>query len=158
MGKFKINGFRYICYFDGSCGPKSPGGDMGSGSVVIDNKTGEILFEASRFYSREEFERTTCNVAEYLGLIQVLEYLNGMNLTNERVAIIGDSKLVINQMADYWGVKDGAYKFYYIVAMGLHKKLHKTFSGYLKYRWVPREENAYADKLSKINRDEKDPH
>ncbi len=153
--KEKIN-FRncgYLCYFDGACSPCNPGGNMGSGSIVIkvgeDESIDEYLLEQSNYYPLEDFDSnmTSNNVAEYLALLKVLEFLDDNHLYNDSIVILGDSNLVIKQMNGLWKVKpdgSGRYKQYHDECMELSRKFK-----HLKFHWIPREENVYADDLSK---------
>ena len=139
----------YVCYFDGACTPKNPDGDMGSGSVVIDNHTGKIIFELAMFYPRSDYEKTTNNIAEYLGLIHVLDFFIKNKITRKRILINGDSMLVAKQMSGSWGIHEGAYKEYALMAKQQAKHLRSELHNKMISWWIPREQNAYADKLSK---------
>ena len=39
----------YRCFFDGAVEPRNPGGHLGSGSLIIDIKTGEKVFESTNY-------------------------------------------------------------------------------------------------------------
>lgn len=130
----------FKCHFDGSCGPQNPGGEMGMGAVVMCE--GEEIFKhSSKISSGKE---NSCNAAEYLALIKILEFLIDTDKTNEKIIIKGDSMLVVQQMNGVWRIKEGIYRTHALKA----KELLKKFSD-LKISWVPREENTICDKLSK---------
>lgn len=138
-------------YFDGCCEPINPGGTASYGALVlIDNQR---VWQASQIVSPEEGreKETSNNVAEYAGLISLLEYLLSRNLQNEPIQVYGDSRLVIYQMfgdpklnGKRWKIKRG----YYTPLAYRALELLKRFSS-LKGDWIPREENALADELSK---------
>jgi len=96
-------------------------------------------------YAPPDGGQTSNNVAEYAALIAVLEYLLDNALTSERVVIRGDSNLVIQQMIGNWAIRKGAY-----VPLAKHaQQLLRKFPVQPELRWVPREENEEADRLSK---------
>jgi hypothetical protein len=60
------------------------------------------------------------------------------------VPLLGDSQLVINQMTGDWGISN-------LALMQLDRQataLVKRVSGGVRYRWIPREEDQVADRLS----------
>ncbi|SBS77916.1 conserved hypothetical protein [uncultured Mycobacterium sp.] len=84
---------------------------------------------------------TTNNVAEYRGLIAGLE--EARRLGANEVGVSMDSKLVIEQMAGRWKVKHPAMAELHQQA----RALASTFDS-VTYEWIPRERNAYADRLA----------
>lgn len=84
------------------------------------------------------------NVAEYEALKRGLEYLISNNLHTAKVAVYGDSKLVIMQMANRWRVIQGLYK-----DIALKTKGHAGVFNDISFYWIPREKNIVADKLSR---------
>lgn len=142
-----MKNFDYVCYFDGSCGPNNPGGNMGTGAIVIETKTGNGVYRNAQFFDAHDFEykMTSNNVAEYLALIDVLNYIVDNNLRHKNILIRGDSNLVIMQMSKRWKAKQGRYKPYYEKAMSLASRIVTV-----RYEWIPREQNVYADDLSKL--------
>ncbi|TGD90799.1 bifunctional RNase H/acid phosphatase [Mycolicibacterium sp. CH28] len=84
---------------------------------------------------------TTNNVAEYRGLIAGLE--EARRLGADEVGVSMDSKLVVEQMAGRWKVKHPAMAELHQQA----RALASTF-GSVTYRWIPREQNSYADRLA----------
>lgn len=124
----------FIAYFDGACHGNP--GPSGIGCVLINAETGEVLWEAS-----EPVGIKTNNEAEYLALIELLTHLVETKTYN--VHVRGDSKLVINQVNGVWRVKEPhlwnlCAKAYDLVCQSQIAKL----------RWVPREQNRHADRLS----------
>ncbi len=85
----------------------------------------------------------TNNFAEYLCLIKALEHLEAHR--DEEVTVFSDSTLLVNQMAEKWKFKGGAYGEKYLQA----KELARRFSK-LRFEWIPREKNWEADELTNI--------
>lgn len=133
-----------VCYFDGCCEPRNPGGNMGMGACVyVDEKK---VYEKSSYIAAHL--SNTNNIAEYLAFELVVDFLIVNNLTMENVVIKGDSMLVVNQMNGFWQMKKGAYLEH---AKRCYKKLAKSFWRMSKPRieWVGRDKNSFADELSK---------
>jgi len=126
-------------YFDGSCGPKNPGGYACWAFVII--KDGKEI--ARRTGIECQGEGATNNVAEYAGLKHGLQYMIQENITQE-VEIFGDSKLVISQVNGEWKCKSAHLKLWLEM---IHELLNQ-FSLW-SANWVPRNENSLADGLSK---------
>jgi ribonuclease HI len=83
-------------------------------------------------------------VAEYSGIVTALEYLLESGLTQFPVVMHGDSMLSVRQMCGEWRVNGGLYLPYYRKAQELAGSFPK-----ISFVWVPREQNAEADVLSK---------
>lgn len=122
------------CYIDGSCGPTNPGGKMGMGVYIED--LDKILVEFV-----EPHPHNTNNVAEYLALKLLLTYAleKGIGFLH----VHSDSKLLVNQMTNRWGIKQGSYFDYAYECKRLIRQVK------CKFTWIPREENTVADELSK---------
>jgi len=127
-------------YFDGACEPVNPGGTAAYGVLIMQDD--DVVFTNSHVVG--DGDGMSNNVAEYCGFIAVLEYLKMQDLYAEEVYVYGDSKLVINQMFGDWQIKRGAYKPYALEALRLIR-LFSNMSGF----WIPREQNAICDELSK---------
>jgi broad specificity phosphatase PhoE/ribonuclease HI len=84
---------------------------------------------------------STNNVAEYRGLIAGLE--EARRLGANEVDVSMDSKLVVEQMAGRWKVKHPGLAELHQQA----RALASTFDS-VTYRWIPREQNKYADRLA----------
>lgn len=131
---------KITAYFDGACWP-NPNGHAGAGCVV--KRCKEVIYSGSKYLGRT---RTSNNVAEYEGLILILEYLIENKI--DRAHIFGDSNLVIMQITGKWKVKrqkQGLYLPSYDKARALANKLPL-----LKYTWIPREQNEEADEMSTL--------
>ena len=70
------------------------------------------------------YPATSCNLAEYAGLIAVLRYLLDAGLSDERIVMIGDSQLVINQMFGRRRIKRGWGIFSRRPAPGFRRRSH----------------------------------
>lgn len=128
------------CVFDGACEPTNPGGAMGMGGAIFEDR--KLL---SKYSSFEPINiKNTNNVAEYKAVLWVMDELIKLSLHNERITIFGDSKLVINQLKGEWKINKGEYSVYALIA-----KQKKSLFKSINFIWIPREENAYADNLSK---------
>lgn len=84
------------------------------------------------------------SAAEYLALIDGLEALTDLHITNEPVEIRGDAKCVIDQMTGAATVSSPLTRILHRRARKLSKRL-----GSLTWTWVPRRENRNADSLSR---------
>ncbi len=119
-------------YFDG--GSRGNPGPSAVGAVVYDQddkKVGEIS---------EYIGKHTNNIAEYMSLGKVLEYISRFETT--RIILLTDSKLVHNQVKKIWKIKDKKI-------LDIYLKLSKRLSDYstVDLRLIPREENTEADRL-----------
>lgn len=120
-------------HFDGSCT-----GKKGRFAFCIaDYKTGQEIISAGPIDVP-----ATSNIAEYLALIFGLKKCLDEKLF--RVHVYGDSQLVINQLNGEYLVRDEKLKPLYERAV----ELSYHFSE-ITFDWVPRKENAVADRLSK---------
>ena len=127
------------CYFDGACEP-NPGGQIGAGIYIIDGDN-----EITESFEREPAPGNTNNVAEYIAIIEVLNRI--LIYKQCRIAIYGDSRLVINQLNGRYKVNSGSYLPYYKQASELLKGVRRK--NIVTLQWIPREDNAIADQLSR---------
>ncbi len=120
-------------YIDGCCEP-NPGGTASYGMVVYRDDV--------RIFSKGVVIGTGAamsnNVAEYAGLIAFLMLWHGQ----EEAAIHSDSQLLVRQMSGEWKAHAGLYLDYYLKANAMCEGKPITF------KWISREENTEADKLS----------
>ena len=92
--------------------------------------------------------KASSNMAEYLGLEAGLRYLKDHpEIRFNKLEIIGDSKLVINQMSGKWRVSSGIYAD---TAREVIDFFNNNFHNNVKFTWTRRENNREADRLSKI--------
>lgn len=123
-------------------GSRGNPGPSGSGAIVIDAETGEVLAEISKFIGV-----ATNNVAEYKALIAGL--VESYRLDPEaELEVRMDSKLVIEQMAGGWKIKHPDMRE---LAIEAHRIIA---SRSVRWTWIPREQNASADALANRAMDE----
>lgn len=123
-------------------GSRGNPGPAGSGAVVINADTGEVILEVAKFIGV-----ATNNVAEYLALKAGLEGALEIN-PSARILVRMDSKLVIEQMSGTWKIKHPDM-------IQLAAEVQKVARGHeIKWMWIPREENKRADALANKAMDE----
>jgi probable phosphoglycerate mutase len=105
--------------------------------VVKDAADGQTLVEIA-----EAIGTQTNNVAEYRGLIAGLRLLLDLAGDGAVVEVRMDSKLVIEQMAGRWKIKNEGLRPLALEAAGLARRLKVT------WQWIPREKNKDADRLA----------
>jgi broad specificity phosphatase PhoE/ribonuclease HI len=125
-------------------GSRGNPGLAGSGAVVINADTGEILIEVARFIGV-----ATNNVAEYLALKAGLEAAFSLT-ADARVLVRMDSKLVIEQMAGRWKIKHPD-----MIQLGAEVQAIAR-GKQIRWQWIPREENSRADALANKAMDERE--
>lgn len=135
----------YTLQFDGM--RRSAGGDwpepvglLGYG-WIIKRKNVEIARGYGVFL---RIRQAGSSIAEYLALIDGLEALADLHITNEPIQIRGDAKCVIDQMSGLAGVSSPLTRLLYQRACGLSRRF-----AHLTWIWVPRRENSHADSLSR---------
>ena len=126
----------YVIEADG--GSRGNPGPAGFGAVVMDAADGQVLAE-----SAEAIGVATNNVAEYRGLIAGLTAVLGLGGDGAEVAVRMDSKLVIEQMAGRWKIKNEGLRPLALQAGQLARRLRVT-----EWTWIPRERNKHADRLA----------
>jgi broad specificity phosphatase PhoE/ribonuclease HI len=117
-------------------GSRGNPGPAGYGCVVWSADHQTVLAE-----HRQAIGITTNNVAEYRGLIAGLE--EARRLGADEVDVSMDSKLVVEQLSGRWKVKHPGLAELNQQA----RALASTFDS-VTYQWIPREQNAYADRLA----------
>ncbi|HYJ68700.1 MAG TPA: bifunctional RNase H/acid phosphatase [Nocardioidaceae bacterium] len=126
---------RVIIEADG--GARGNPGPAAYGALIRDADTGEVIAERA-----EHIGVATNNVAEYRGLIA------GLELVREHTPDAGvearmDSKLVVEQMAGRWKIKNAGLR-----PLALQARAMAPVD--VTWTWVPRAENGAADAL--VNR------
>lgn len=135
---------KYICYTDG--GARGNPGPSGIG-VVIQDHTGEILKEFSKFIGKQ-----TNNFAEYEAVILLFSELTkllGKKSIETEIEVRLDSELVTKQLRGEYRVKDAGLKKQY-------EKLEKIRGNnfpHVKFVHVRREKNKDADRLANVAMD-----
>lgn len=141
---------NYKLYFDGSCGPKNPGGTAAFGFVLFREGQQEPVEQGSGVIGTGE--GMTNNLAEFYalwrGLTAFWKVLPGRGDT---LTVYGDSNLVIQIMSHNWRAKkDKPYYQSYAAAEGCLKDIRKLYVS-VSFFWVPRELNQVCDDLSKAH-------
>ncbi len=126
---------RLVVEADG--GSRGNPGPAGYGAVVRDAVTGEVLAEVS-----DSLGRATNNVAEYSGLIAGLRAAARL-VRGAQVEVRMDSRLVVEQMSGRWQIKHPDMRPLAAQAREAARTL-----GTVSYTWVPRADNAHADRLA----------
>jgi ribonuclease H / adenosylcobalamin/alpha-ribazole phosphatase len=123
---------RVVVEADG--GSRGNPGPAAYGAVLRNADTGEVVAERA-----ERIGSATNNVAEYRGLIAGLEMARE-HAPDAEVDVRLDSKLVVEQMAGRWKVKHPDMRPLALQARRLAPER-------VTWTWVPREQNAHADRL-----------
>lgn len=135
-------------YSDG--GSRSNPGPSGLGvaayHVPIEGKP-ECIFEKGVF-----LENCSNNFAEYLALIQALNYALGADYKN--VEFFSDSKLIVEQVSGRWKVKSNDLKDLAETAISKVQQM-KKLGWQVTLTWIPREKNVHADSLANLAMDRK---
>ena len=116
-------------------GSRGNPGPAAYGAVLRDADSGAVIAERG-----ERIGVASNNVAEYRGLIAGLE-LYRRHADGAALEVRLDSKLVVEQMAGRWKIKHPSMRPLAAEAGGLAP------AG-TTYTWVPREQNAHADRLA----------
>ena len=127
-------GRSFIVEADG--GSRGNPGRAGSGSLVIDAETGEILAEIGTWVGI-----ATNNVAEYRGMVEGIRRALELDPT-AGIHVRMDSQLVVEQMSGRWKIKHPDMRELAAEARDLIGHRPVTFE------WIPRAENARADALA----------
>lgn len=117
-------------------GSRGNPGPAGYGAVVWTPDRGSVLAEA-----KSSIGTATNNVAEYRGLIAGLEEAAVLGATDVEAYL--DSKLVVEQMAGRWRVKNPDLAPLHQQAKDLARKFDCV-----SYTWIPRARNSHADRLA----------
>lgn len=102
--------------------PVNPGGHGGYGVYILKDWK-EILLQEGKYLGFGA--GMSNNVAEYLGLIRILEYLLKNGYEKDRIIIYGDSKMAVMQVMDWWKIKKGIYVPYAKKARKLYESLRR---------------------------------
>lgn len=125
--------------FDGACEPFNPGGHMGLGWVINGDSHHRYIAADSA---------NTNNVAEYLALIEILQYaIKHEEITD--LSIAGDSQLVCCQLSGEYAVRSASIYAHFQAALEMLNILRKRGCR-VSINWHPRECNEAADAASKL--------
>ena len=125
----------YTLFFDG-CSKGNPG-RAGAGAVIYKNQV--EIYSESLFVG----EKKTNNVAEYNGLLLGLREAVARRV--KKLAVKGDSLLIIKQMNREYKVNSPAMKLLYEEAVSLASLFDK-----ITFEHVYRTENKRADELANL--------
>lgn len=120
-------------HFDGAS--RGNPGEAGAGMVIYDDE--RVIWRRALPLGMK-----TNNEAEYMALGLLLDELERRGLKNAEIC--GDSKLVISQVTGQWKIKEPRLK-----AMAA-PIIERTRALQARCRWVPRAQNAEADRLSNV--------
>jgi probable phosphoglycerate mutase len=118
-------------------GSRGNPGPAGFGALVKDALTGKVLAEVA-----ESIGHATNNVAEYRGLIAGLGAAASLS-PQASVEVRMDSKLVVEQMSGRWKIKHPD-----MIPLAQEAREVAKGLGSVRYTWVPRAQNSYADRLA----------
>ena len=122
-------------------GSRGNPGESGSGAIVADQATGELLAEISLYGGI-----ASNNVAEYKGMIAGVRRAIELDPDAELLVRL-DSKLVVEQMSGRWKIKHPAMA-------ELAAEAREVLTGTpVRFQWIPRLENSRADKLANLAMD-----
>lgn len=157
-----------VIFFDGSCEPKNPNGNVGIGVIVYAAK--DFSFERSSYNDRDvkteysEIKKiaeiskkmdfgspgytwTSNNVAEFDALYHALEFVKDRE--EKDVFIFGDSQFTVNMINKVYAPTPG--KAYYPFASKTMILMDNIKGKNIYIEWIPRELNKKADFLSNKN-------
>ena len=122
-------------------GSRGNPGESGSGAIVADQVTGELLAEISLYGGI-----ASNNVAEYKGMIAGVRRAIEIDGDAELLVRL-DSKLVVEQMSGRWKIKHPAMA-------ELAAEARQILTGTpVRFEWMPRLQNSRADKLANLAMD-----
>lgn len=133
-----------VVHFDGSCDP----GGYGTGGCIIREPDGTCLFFGSMRFGKST--SMTNNVAEYTALGHALRWMldHRSDLPeNLNLLILGDSKLVIEQISGRWKCKKDHLIKLRDRCLEILQDLKLTT---WRAQWIPREQNEDADGLARL--------
>jgi ribonuclease H / adenosylcobalamin/alpha-ribazole phosphatase len=118
-------------------GSRGNPGPAGYGALVRDARTGQVLDEIA-----EAIGHATNNIAEYRGLIAGLKAAAALS-ERPSVDVRMDSKLVVEQMSGRWKIKHPD-----MISLAVEAREAARGLGPVRYTWIPRAQNARADRLA----------
>lgn len=140
---------HYRLFFDGSCGPKNPGGTAAYGFALFKDGEESAVHTGSGVIGTGP--GMSNNVAEFSALYEGLAAFAELENSRAVISVFGDSNLVIRVMCGHWKAKaDKLYYSYYKLAEGIVKNL-RSKGHVITFDWVPRELNQVCDDLSKAH-------
>jgi len=129
----------------GSRSNPGPSGLGIAGYHVCEDGKKECIFEKGVF-----IENCSNNFAEYLALIQALNYAIESDYNN--IEFYSDSKLIVEQVNGRWKVKSSDLKDLSEAAISRVRRIRKE-GRQVTITWIPREKNVHADSLCNLAMD-----
>lgn len=126
-------------FFDGACNKASRTDKIGCGIVLGEE-------EYMKAFYNKNFTLTN-NVAEYYAFGIALTLIRDTIVEGTDILIMGDSEMLIEQMKGKRAMRSGSYIPAAKRCKQLLTELKTKFNITLK--WIPREQNKHADRLSK---------
>lgn len=120
-------------------------GNPGPSGIGVYIQKNNELYEKYACY----IGKKTNNQAEYLALLLALFFLKKKHSSCDRIAIISDSQLLINQMKGMYKIRNVELKQLYDIAQ------KESVSMRISYQHVLREKNLQADALANEGIDKK---
>ena len=143
VGLYNRNPIWYL-FFDG--GFSSSKVEGGAGYVLVEGAGGDIVSWGAMFSG----DGGSNNVEEYRGLLAgLLDVKERRKTIFDLVVVVGDSKLVIDQMRGKCNVGEKLCHLY-------QQALDTIVGMKTIFRWIPREINEGADTMTHVARDNKD--
>ncbi|MCI0485016.1 MAG: ribonuclease HI family protein [Blastocatellia bacterium] len=140
MNKLSQQACNITIFADGLCEPRNPGGFACWGWVALSSDNEEI---ASSRGCIGQGEGMTNNVAEYRAVIEALDWA-ARNSSVRTVEVFTDSQLVVRQINGQWACRAANLLPLLEQARTLMEQTRATL------RWIPREQNERADRLTRI--------
>lgn len=124
-----------LAYADGAS--RGNPGHSGCGALLLDPVSGRVLASRTAYLG----DQGTNNSAEYNGLLLALKIAQSLDVQHLHVHM--DSQLVVRQMQGVYRVKAANLRGVYLECKRLSASL-----GSVTFSYVPREDNAAADRLA----------
>jgi ribonuclease HI len=125
---------KIIIYTDG--GARNNPGPAGAGVVIMDG--GRVVAELKKYLGEQ-----TNNWAEYEAVSLALQEAKKRGLADKAIEVRLDSQLVAEQLSHNYQVKEPTLWPQY---MKVHNLIVANFP-HIKFTYIPREQNAEADRL-----------
>jgi ribonuclease HI len=142
---------NYKLFFDGSCGPKNPGGTAAYGfSLMLE---GEMEPVETGYGIIGTGYGMTNNLAEFHALSKGLGsfILRHGGAQKHHLSVYGDSKLVIQVMNKHWSPRAGRPYYLAYEDASFNLKVIRRRGHVVTFDWIPREMNDLCDGLSKAH-------
>jgi len=124
---------KIVIYTDG--GARNNPGPAGAGFQILEGR--KLLYEGKQFLGSQ-----TNNWAEYEAVALALAHAKKLGLAGRELEVRMDSKLCVEQISGNWKIKEPTLKPQVAKVRALLADFPDN-----KFVYVPREENAEADRL-----------